>query len=378
MPKIKGTELVEKRNVLNEIRQNNMTLQQLRFFSIYLSKINARDVSTRVVRFPLSDFQKIMGIGRMNIQHFKAAVDSLLRNIIHIPNSSGGIDAFTLFKKCSLFKDDYDNWFVEINASDDALPLMFDFKSRYFTYELWNALQLKSVNQLRMYELLKQYEHLGKREIEVLELRELLGISKNEYQRLERFRTKVLDSCQQALAKNTDICFTYERGKVGERGKWLTIVFHIRKNENYIDRLSLKDFIDLQPEPQAIEETSEEVVKPEPQKRQEPVIADEPVETTETTETAETAVKGTLDGDFTPKQISLLCKILSMKVSERQNKPEILKKKLDGIYSEVQLRYDPIKDPVALMLKFIKSMPDFEEEPESEEEDEYAFLYNNF
>ena len=127
MPKIKGTELVEKRNVLNEIRQNNMTLQQLRFFSIYLSKINARDVSTRVVRFPLSDFQKIMGIGRMNIQHFKVAVDSLLRNIIHIPNSSGGIDAFTLFKKCSLFKDDYDNWYVEINASDDALPLMFDF-----------------------------------------------------------------------------------------------------------------------------------------------------------------------------------------------------------------------------------------------------------
>ena len=366
-PKIKGTELVEKRNILNEIRQNNMTLQQLRFFSIYLSKINARDVSTRVVRFPLSEFQKIMGIGRMNIQSFKNTVDSLLRNIIHIPNSSGGLDAFTLFKKCSLFKDDYDNWYVEINASDDALPLMFDFKSRYFTYELWNALQLKSVNQIRMYELLKQYEHLGKREIEVSELRELLGISKNEYQRLERFRTKVLDSCQKALSENTDICFTYERGKVGERGKWLTIVFHIRKNENYIDRLSLKDFIDLQPEPQAIEET--EVVKPESQKWQDPVIADEP---------AETAVKGTLDGDFTPKQISLLCKILSLKVSERQNTPEILKKKLDGIYSEVQLRYDPIKDPIALMLKFIKSMPDFEEDPESEEEDEYAFLYNNF
>ena len=101
MPKIKGNEIVEKRNILNEIRKTNMTLQQLRFFSIYLSKINARDLSTRVVRFPLSDFQKIMGIGRMNIQHFKNAVDSLLRNVIHIPNSSGGMDAFTLFKKCS-------------------------------------------------------------------------------------------------------------------------------------------------------------------------------------------------------------------------------------------------------------------------------------
>ena len=370
MPKIKGTELIEKRNILNEIRKTNMTLQQLRFFSIYLSKINARDLSTRIVRFPLADFQKIMGLGKMNIQHFKNAVDSLLRNVIHIPNSSGGIDAFTLFKKCSLFKDEYDNWHVEINANDEALPLMFDFKSHYFTYQLWNALQLKSVNQLRMYELLKQYESIGKREIAVSELRELLGISPKEYPRWDNFKRKVLDSCQKALAESTDICFTYEKGKSGVGGKWLTIVFHIRKNENYVDRLSLKEFIDLQPEPQAIEET--EVVKPEPQKQQDPVIADE------TVETVETAVKGTLDGDFTPKQISLLCKILSMKVSERQNNPEILKKKLDGIYSEVQLRYDPIKDPVALMLKFIKSMPDFEEEPESEEEDEYAFLYNNF
>ena len=52
--------IVQKRNILNELRSNNMTLQELRFFSIYLSKINPRDVSTRVVRFPLSDFQKIM------------------------------------------------------------------------------------------------------------------------------------------------------------------------------------------------------------------------------------------------------------------------------------------------------------------------------
>jgi len=32
----------------------------MRFFSIYLSKINARDKSTRLVRFPLEDFKRIM------------------------------------------------------------------------------------------------------------------------------------------------------------------------------------------------------------------------------------------------------------------------------------------------------------------------------
>ena len=268
MSKIKGTELVEKRNILNEVRRTSMTLQELRFFSIYLAKINARDINTKRVRFKLSDFQKIMEFNQINIVQLKKSTNSLLSKVVNVPDGKDGYTGFTLFKRCKVFKENFD-WYIEIEASDDALPLMFDFKSHYFTYELWNALQLKSANQIRMYELLKQYEYIGKREISVLELRELLGIASNEYPRWERFRTKVLDSCQKALAENTDICFTYEKGKSGGRGgKWLTIIFHIKKNENYADCLSLKDFIDLQQEPQIIENTEMEITELEPQKQQ--------------------------------------------------------------------------------------------------------------
>lgn len=252
---IKGKELIEKKNVLNELRSNNMTLQELRFFSIYLSKINARDKSTRVVRFSLSDFQKIMDFGRLNIRQLQASTNSLLGKVVNVPNENGlGYTGFTLFKRCKVYQDDLKDWYIEIEASDDALPLMFDFKSRYFTYELWNALRLKSANQVRMYEILKQYERIGKRELRITELRELLGIAPNEYPRWNNFKIRVLDSCQQALAETTDIRFTYERGKVGNGGKWLTIIFHIEKNEDYIDQLTLDEFIDMQPEPEINEE----------------------------------------------------------------------------------------------------------------------------
>ena len=249
-----NTALVEKRNVLNELRSNNMTLQELRLFSIYLSKINARDTSTRVVRFPLSDFQRIMEIGNdMNIVHFKATVRHILQQVVEVPNEKGsGYSAFQLFKKAKVEKDKDDTWYVEFDAHDDALPLMFEFKKEYFTYELWNALRLKSANQVRMYEILKQYEKLGKREMTVAELRELLGIAPKEYERWERFRVRVLDSCQQALKETTDICYTYERGKTGNGGKWLSIVFHIYKNTDYVDQLTLDEFIAQQPEPEPI------------------------------------------------------------------------------------------------------------------------------
>lgn len=220
-----------------------MTLQELRFFSIYLSKINARDISTRAVKFSLSDFQKIMDFGRLNIKQLQSSTNSLLGKVVNVPDERGGYTGFTLFKRCKVFKDDFDEWFIEIDASDDAFPLMFDFKERYFTYELWNALRLKSANQVRMYEILKQYEKLGKREVPIKELRDLLGIGPKEYPRWERFRVRVIDSCQQSLKENTDICFTYERGKTGSGGKWLTIIFHIHKNSEYVDQLTLENFI---------------------------------------------------------------------------------------------------------------------------------------
>lgn len=242
---IKQNYLVKKRNILNEIRSNNMTLQELRFFSIYLSKINPNDISTRVVRFPISDFQAIMELGRINMDYMKIVTNSLLSKIVNIPTEHGGYTAFQLFECCKIDIDNNAEWYIEINAHDKALPLMFEFKDKYFSYQLWNALRLKSTNQLRMYEILKQYEKIGTRILSIEELRNLLGIGKKEYKEYKNFRIRVLDACQQALAENTDIKFTYEPyGKKGKGGKILFLKFTIQKNKDYKDQLSLDRFIE--------------------------------------------------------------------------------------------------------------------------------------
>ena len=238
--------LIEKRNVLNELRTNNMKLQELRFFSIYLAKIDARDISTRVVRFAMADFQKIMEIDFIKIDYLMSITNSLLSKVVNIPDMDG-YNAFQLFKQCRVNKDEKGEWFVEIDAHDEALPLMFDFKDKYFTYELWNALRLKSSNQLRMYEILKQYEKLGERAVSLDNLKELLGINKTDYPRYDSFKSDVIEVCKEALESYTDIKFDYmpirNRGK---GGKINALKFLISRNENYIDPLSLSDFINIQ------------------------------------------------------------------------------------------------------------------------------------
>ena len=243
---IKKEYVITKSNVLNEIRANNMTLQELRFFSIYLSKINSKNISTRIVRFPLSDFQKIMDFDKLKIDYITHVTDSLLRKIVRVPlDERGNYTAFQLFKKCTVNVDETGERYVEIDAHDDALPLMFEFKNKYFTYQLWNALRLKSSNQLRMYEILKQYEKIGERIISIGELKDLLGIKVNEYKRFGDFKINVLEVCQLALQTNTDIKFSYEPyGKKGKGGKILLLKFVIQKNNNYIDQLTLDKFIE--------------------------------------------------------------------------------------------------------------------------------------
>ena len=98
---------IEKRNVLNEIRSNSMSLQELRFFSIYLSKINSRDLSTRVVRFSLIDFQRIMEFGsHMKISYLKQVTNSLLCKVVNIPTEHGGYEGFQLFNRCKVDMDE--------------------------------------------------------------------------------------------------------------------------------------------------------------------------------------------------------------------------------------------------------------------------------
>ena len=248
--KLSGNHVISKHNTLNALRPNDMTLQELRFFSIYLGKINPLDESTRVVKFSLSDFKAIIDLkSAIKINDIKTITRRLLQKIVEMPNehaAEGGYVSFQLFKECELSKNENEEWYVSIDAHDRALPYMFQFKGHYFKYGLWNTLRLKSRNQLRMYEILKQYENIGYRIVSVADLKGWLGIGGNEYTRFGDFKADVLDVCQEALIQYTDIAFTYEPyGKKGRGGKINQLKFNITKNKDYVDPLGLERFIDL-------------------------------------------------------------------------------------------------------------------------------------
>ena len=256
MPTLKKNLLVKKRNVMIGLRPNSMTLQEMRFLSIYLSRIH-RDLpeKTRVVRFPIEEFRSIMGLGRVNIEYLKSVTNSLLCKVVNVPieDENGrqkGYSAFQLFKECTVNEDEGGKQYVEIDAHDKALPLMFDYKNRYTTYPLYEFLRLRSPNQQKLYEFLKQYAYTKERTVvaTVEELKAQMGMEDDEYgARWDNFKRRVLEPCRQAIMEYTDIKFTYEPyGKRGKGNKILNLKFFIEENDNTKGQLALDDFTDDQ------------------------------------------------------------------------------------------------------------------------------------
>jgi len=243
---------VNKSNVLNEVRNNRMTVSQMRFFTIYLSKINPKKIESREVIFKLEEYTKIMQFKQTNTTRLIKTAEDLLGLTIKYWDRTGryssdgrvGFVMSQLFKRFRLYKGDDGEWYVSIDCHDDAVTLMFDLQKYYFKYQLWNALQLTSFNQQRMYELLKQYETAGERTVAVKDLREWLGLKPEEYLVWQNFKKRVLDSSQEALVHYTDIKFTWEvTGKRGKGGKINALKFIIEKNNDYIRQFTLDDYL---------------------------------------------------------------------------------------------------------------------------------------
>ena len=135
--------------------------------------------------------------------------------------------------------------------------MFFDFKEKYFTYDVGNVLRLGSSNQMRMYEILKQRQTLRQPvSIQLQELREMLGRDDDKYTRYQDFRVRILDKAQKELAEQTDIKFTYEPVKKGR--KIAALAFNVQRNDLKFPQMCIEEYIAALPDPEEAEDDAPE------------------------------------------------------------------------------------------------------------------------
>jgi hypothetical protein len=122
-----------------------------------------------------------------------------------------------------------------VNLSFDPLlkPYLLQLKGNFTSCKLEMMLGFKSQYTVRMYSLLKQYERLKKREMEMSELRDTLGLTKNQYQRYNDFKKDILEATQKELKEKSDLSFEFDEIKFGRRVG--AIRFHIGITKKLLD-----------------------------------------------------------------------------------------------------------------------------------------------
>ena len=137
------------------------------------------------------------------------------------------------------FVNNSDGKYIDVSFHPRMKPYLLALKSKFTVYDSRNILALPSTYTIRIYELLKQYENIGNRKIDLEDLKEMIGaveetfdgetrFIKDHYPLYGNFRQKILLKAQNDLRKHTDISFEFEPIKRGR--KIVALQFYIHKN----------------------------------------------------------------------------------------------------------------------------------------------------
>ena len=201
--------VIEKSNVLNAMKMlsepdEKIGLIEFRFFCLYLSKINARNPEKRTVKVKIEDFEELFGISFHSTSFTKQLRKIATRQMRVI--EKGKCIIINLYSKFAWSIENPKE--LEITCNYDIMPYLFELQKSYTSYKILNIVKLNSVQKIRLYEIMKQYEKIGQVRFDIMDLQEMLC---SKVQEFRFFRRDILIPAIRDINQYTDIQVSYEK-----------------------------------------------------------------------------------------------------------------------------------------------------------------------
>ncbi|WP_306978422.1 replication initiation protein [Alkalibacillus salilacus] len=218
--------LVTKSNHLIEARhRQSLTAREQKIILSAVSMIQPDDDDFKTYEIRVRDFHELLGIeGRENYTQMKEIIKNLMTKVIEIPREKG--NGWIICNWASHVEYIEGEGRIEFGFDPKLKPYLLQLKQAFTSYKLSNILSLKSAYAIRLYELVKKWQHLGRWEVTVDQLKEKLGIPEDKYKRYGHFKSRVLTSSIEELNANTDITVSFE--EVRKSRKIEKITFSVR------------------------------------------------------------------------------------------------------------------------------------------------------
>ena len=205
--------IVTQSNQLVEARYN-LSLGEQRLILAMIAKIQPDDEDFKPYRISIGELADFLGVAKGSAYHeCKKITKSLLGRVLEITESG------RLLQTGWVSSADYIDGTGMVNLSFDPLlkPYLLQLKGNFTSCKFEMLLSFKSQYTMRVYTLLKQYDRLKEREIELCQLREMLGLRKDQYKLYANFKTDLLKPVQDELKDKSDLYFEFDEIKYGRR-----------------------------------------------------------------------------------------------------------------------------------------------------------------
>ena len=233
---MKKNELVSKSNALIQASYTlNLVAQRL----IVLAIIKARNQGNLsqvggIHRITAIEYQTHFGCALpMAYESLKSACESLYNSdFVWIGEDEQGDlqKTNTRFVQQATYNDG--KGYVEVMFSNGIIPLITRLSKEYTEYELIQIRNLNSVYALRIFEMLMQWQTVGRTPVIAIgDLRDRLGIAVHQYKLMSNLKMRVLDLAVNEINEHTDITVKYKQHKQGKVITGFTFTFKQKKSD---------------------------------------------------------------------------------------------------------------------------------------------------
>jgi len=201
---------VTKANTLIEANYR-LSLTQQRIVLLLASLVQPDDKDFKTYRIYVKDLMDILDINRSHLyEQMIVMIRNLMKIVVTINLGDGKyLDTHWIDGQ----KYEIGGGYSDITFHPELKPFFLCLKERFTTYKLENVMRLKSIYSIRIYELLKQYQSIGKRTITIENLRKMLGILPKEYKTYNNLKRKVIEVAHKEINEKTDISFEFREIK---------------------------------------------------------------------------------------------------------------------------------------------------------------------
>lgn len=217
---------VTKANALIQRTRFSLTLQEQKIVLYVLTKIQPEDTELTEYSFDIKEFCRICGIDAGGMYtNLKEVLKKLSdRSFWAIIDDKGTETLLRWVQKPYVV---HHSGLVRIKLDEDMRPFLMELKKQFTSYSLIYILGMKSQYSIRIYELLKSYEKLGRWEFDIDDLKRKLECE--NYDRYPDFKRYVLDMAEREINACSDLNVTYESIKDGRRYAKIAFTIKLKK-----------------------------------------------------------------------------------------------------------------------------------------------------